>query len=74
MNAPCLKCGSPTSHTVELNGLLDGTVFMCLPCFEADHADFMERRRQFEFLIDSGVPRDRANAIMIARINGEAGS
>ena len=72
MSAPCLKCGVQTSHAPEFPGLLDGSVFMCLPCFEVDHADFMEWRRQFEFLIDSGVPRDRANAIMIARINGEA--
>lgn len=68
MTAPCLKCGSDTESRVEFTGLLDADVFMCDPCFLAAMAGFEEHRRQFDELIEAGVPRDRANAIMIDRI------
>ena len=72
MSAPCLKCGAATEHRVEFIGALDAEVFMCIGCFEPAIAKFQEHRRQFQELIDAGVPRDRANAIMIERIDGEA--
>lgn len=70
MSAPCLKCGTATEHRVEFTGALDAEVVMCVSCFDPALAEFQERRRQFQELIDAGVPRDRANAIMIERIEG----
>lgn len=74
MSSPCLKCGTLTEHVVKFTGLLEGEVFMCLPCFEPANAEFEESRRQFQELIDAGVPRDQANAIMIDRIEGASPS
>lgn len=70
MIAPCLKCGTPTEHHIELTGALAAEVFMCDGCFTPAMAGFEECRRQFQELLDAGVPRDRANAIMIERIEG----
>lgn len=74
MSAPCLKCGTATSHTVVMTGLIDGEIFMCAPCFEPAFAELEHNRARFAELIAAGVPRDRANAIMIARIDGQAPS
>lgn len=72
MSAPCLKCGTPTDRRIEFTGLLVGEIFMCGGCFEPAFAEITEHRRQFELLLANGVPRDRANAIMIDRIEGKA--
>ena len=72
MSAPCLKCGSPTDGCVELTGLLVADVFMCDACFAAAMAEIEVHRRQFDDLIEAGVPRDRANAIMIDQIERRA--
>ena len=68
MSAPCLKCGIGTGRRVEFAGLLEAEVFMCNACFMDAMAEMDEHRRQFDELIAAGVPRDRANAIMIDRI------
>jgi hypothetical protein len=70
MSAPCMKCGAATESRVEFTGLLEGDIFMCDECFAPAMAELDEHRRQFEDLLASGVPRDRANAIMIDRIEG----
>lgn len=66
--APCLKCGTPTTHRVEFTGLIEGDVFMCTECYDLAFSEIEEKRRQFEALIAAGVPRDKANQIMIARM------
>jgi hypothetical protein len=70
MSAPCLKCGAPTESRVEFTGLLEGDIFMCDACSTPAMDELDEHRRQFEELLAAGVPRDRANAIMIDRIEG----
>lgn len=70
MSAPCLKCGAQTSERVEFAGLLEVAVFMCDACFMVAIAEMDVLRHQFDELIAAGVPRDRANAIMIDRIEG----
>lgn len=72
MAAPCLKCGRSTDHTVEFSGLMEGSVFACRSCFDGDLEEFRERQRQFQELIDAGVPRASANMIMIGRIDEAA--
>lgn len=69
---PCIKCGRDTGHTVELTGLVSALQSVCEPCFDAFMVGFEERQRQFAELIAAGVPRDEANRIMIARIDGAA--
>ena len=69
MSAPCLKCGAETEHRVEFTGLLEAEVFMCEACFGPANAEMEERRRQFDQLIASGMPRASANAVMIGRID-----
>ena len=54
---------------MEFSGSLSATVFACETCFKGDLAEFRERQRQFQELIDAGVPRASANLIMIGRIN-----
>jgi hypothetical protein len=70
MSAPCLRCGDETENVVTLTGLLEGKHYACGPCFDVAFASLEENRRQFEELIAAGVPRDKANEIMIARIDG----
>lgn len=69
MSAPCLKCGTATDNLITFAGLLDAKVFMCEPCFEPAFAEFEENRRQFQELIDAGMPRASANLVMIARMD-----
>lgn len=68
----CIKCGARTDHRIEFSGLMTETMFACEACFENDHAEFRERQRQFQELIDAGVPRASANVIMIGRIDEES--
>lgn len=70
MTAPCLKCGAATPSRVEFTGLLSGEVFMCDACFGPALEEMAQLRAQFEEMLAVGVPRDRANAIMINRIEG----
>lgn len=74
MSAPCMKCGALTDNQIEFAGLLSGTLFMCEPCLGPSMAEFRERQRQFRELVDAGVSRQAANAIMIARIESAAPS
>jgi hypothetical protein len=67
--APCLKCGTPTDHRIEFTGLMDAAVFECESCFDGHLSEFLERQRQFQELIDAGMPRASANAVMIGRID-----
>lgn len=69
MSAPCLKCGAETTHKIAFSGLLDAEVFMCVPCYDPAFAEFEERRRQFQELIDAGMPRASANLVIIARMD-----
>ena len=65
-----MKCGAATEHRVEFTGLLEGEVFMCESCFAPAMAEFEERRRrQFQELIDAGMPRASANMVMIGCID-----
>jgi hypothetical protein len=66
--APCLKCGTTTTHRVQFTGVVEGNVFMCIGCYDLAFSEFEKKRRQFEALIAAGVPRDKANQIMIARM------
>lgn len=71
MSAPCLKCGVPTDLQLEFEGLLTGTVFMCVECRDDALVSLAEHRRQFQELIDAGVDRRSANMTMIGRIDAE---
>jgi hypothetical protein len=68
VSAPCLKCGAETDHVVEFTGKIEGEVFMCDPCLGPAMSEIDQLRAQFDELLSFGVPRDRANAIMIDRI------
>ena len=68
----CRACGAETSEMVEFVGLIEATVSMCDACYDKAVDEFAERRRQFEELIAGGMTREQANAVMIARIDGEA--
>jgi len=68
MSAPCLKCGAETDHRVEFTGKIEAEVFMCEECLAPTMAEVDRLREQFDELIANGVPRDRANAIMIDQI------
>lgn len=70
MSAPCLRCGSATSHTVVMTGLIEGEIFMCAPCFEFGEREVEDSRAQVAELIAAGASRDEANTIRIARIDG----
>lgn len=71
---PCRKCGRDTTHSVELSGIVSAIQTVCEPCFDEFMVGLEENRRQFAELIGAGVPRDEANRIMIARIDGQAAS
>ncbi len=66
---PCLKCGRSGSP-VQITGLIETTMTICDACFDAAVAGLDVLRVQFDELIVAGVPRDEANSIMIARIDG----
>lgn len=71
----CVHCGDrgdPVEVVHEGNVVAAGN--LCEPCLAAAIATGEELRRQFDQLIASGIPRDTANAIMIARIDGKVGS
>lgn len=69
------KCGQ-TAKPIEL--VKDGAVvdvgYMCDPCFDQALAGLEVWRSQFNDLIAAGCPRDKANTIVIARMNAEPAS
>lgn len=71
MSAPCVQCGQPGHEVVVESAAGEvGRGWMCDPCLAVAEVEFAEIRRQFNELVAAGVPRDRANAIMIARMEG----
>jgi hypothetical protein len=70
----CWRCGAETRHEVHFTGLLEATVPICEPCFETAMVEVNENKRQFEELLTGGMSREQANAVMCARIDGEAAS
>jgi hypothetical protein len=73
MSAPCLGCGTPTDEIVTLV-LPDSEElkhYTCDPCFQKAYAGLLEKRKQFDELIATGVSNTDANKIMIARIDSE---
>lgn len=70
--SPCSKCGEPTERVIELEMNGDVAEFpLCDGCEDGALKRFREAQRQFQFLIDNGVSRARANAIMIRRIEAQ---
>lgn len=64
-------CGRDAGQVdVQRDGATIVTGWMCDGCFTDALADMDVKRTQFEALIAAGVPRDKANEIMIARMNG----
>jgi hypothetical protein len=72
----CRKCWAPQAHPVELakGGEVFAIADICDGCFDRALAGYDVMRAQFDELIAAGVPRDMANDIMCARIQGEASS
>ena len=71
MSAPCIQCGEPGEEVVVESAMGEvGRGFMCDPCLAVAEVEFAELGRQFDELVAAGVPKDRANAIMIARMEG----
>ena len=72
----CSICGGEvtTPHVVTTTGLLEGEWGCHESCFDGFMVEFEEKRAQLQELIDSGVPRDNANEIMIARMDSVAPS
>ena len=68
MSAPCVKCGVDTEHVVELTGMIIAGRPMCGGCFSESLVDLDKLGRQFQFLINNGVSRKRANELIIKRI------
>lgn len=66
----CRKCGKWTKHKVELASndvpVLVGR--LCNACFEDALDRLYELRKEFEALLAEGIDRERANEIMIDRI------
>lgn len=69
MNA-CRKCGSTETRVVEIvkNDEVVAEGELCDGCFGKALDGAAKLRRQFEMLLANGVSRERANEIMIARI------
>lgn len=66
----CQKCGEPTELTLKMRIIgEDVDVPLCEDCEDESLKGFRECQRQFQFLIDNGVSNERANAIMIRRID-----
>jgi hypothetical protein len=61
-----VSCVDNRNNNVVASGTL------CASCFDLLWEDFLEKRKQFEELIVSGVDRKAANDIMIARMDHEA--
>jgi len=69
----CRKCWGKEARAREFaeNDDVFATVDICDACFDVAWDEFMTLREQFEELIKAGVPRDKANEVMIARMRGE---
>jgi hypothetical protein len=73
---PCRKCGEPTLSivTLEHDGQVIASAFMCRPCRGQDDDELGWWRRQFEALLRRGWTREAANAEIIRRMEAvEAG-
>lgn len=71
--APCIDCGSPAEErSAAQDGEVFASAFQCDLCWRRTLSDFRAAQAEFQELIDSGVERMAANAIMIARIDGRA--
>jgi hypothetical protein len=69
----CDRCSTPCDRIVRIT-LLDGAEFphvLCEGCEALFKSKLEARRQQFEFLVSNGVSRERANEIMISRIDRE---
>lgn len=68
----CMSCNRVTTHTTSF-GFYDSdasavTLHHCAECAEREIGEFLQLRRQFEFLRANGVSRERANEIMCERV------
>lgn len=69
---PCHKCGAAAGNetVIERSGVEVGRGWLCDPCLDRAHAIADENASIFESLLAAGVPRDKANEMMIARLDG----
>lgn len=68
----CRRCGEPGTETiVTREGIEMGRGILCDPCLAQAVAIADDNREIFESLIASGVTRERANEMMIARLYGQ---
>jgi len=69
----CALCGDEPAQEVEV--LHQGTPLMklelCEPCLARSREHQAEQRREFEALLAGGLTREQANAVMIARGEGQ---
>lgn len=68
---PCMKCGSPTLHVVEVwvNGVKGATLYVCETCHDDGMLGIEPWHRRFKTLLANGVSRKRANEILIGMMN-----
>lgn len=69
----CQRCRSEDGQQVTMfaNGQVLGQSMLCDDCL-ADCKDFMaDKERQFVELVNAGIDRDDANAIIVAREIGK---
>lgn len=72
----CMKCyggdASPIDCVKDAEIVTAGT--LCTPCLSRALDEAAELRADFEALLQAGVSREQANAIIIARIDGKLAS
>lgn len=67
----CRGCGKESTTDLEVvkDEAVVVTASLCDACYQEAIDGFKECQRQFQFLVDNGVSRERANEIMIERID-----
>lgn len=72
LNLICRRCGEPGFETViAVDGAEMARGILCDPCMTTMIAAAEENRGIFQELLASGVSRERANELMIARLDGQ---
>lgn len=73
MPGSCRRCGARACPEVELerDGVIVASGHLCELCFAYACATADEHNQVFEAMITAGLSRDRANDLMIERLEGK---
>lgn len=69
----CNCCGEAEAEEVEVaqpDGVVIATGSLCESCLARLEAGAEVMRQQFQAMLDAGLSREAANALMIARMDG----